>query len=75
MAETNERGKGRTAQQMRDAPTGACFVWCNEHLNYPARLAVHLDRADLFIIRSSQDTDHFHRGSVWGVVRDHACTH
>lgn len=70
-----QRGSGRTTQQMRDAPRGACFVWCNERLDYPTRLAKALLRSDLTIIAPSQDLDDFHRARVWAVVRDHACTH
>jgi len=71
----SKRGTGRTTQQMRDAPYGACFVWCTEQLGYPRRLAMWLQRGDLTIIPPSQDLDDFHRGTTWAVVRDHACSH
>lgn len=46
----NARGAGRTTQAMLAAPKDAYYVWCNERLDYPRRLAQHLGRNDLKII-------------------------
>lgn len=67
-----ERGTGRTSRQLRFAPHGAVFVWCNDVLDYPKTLAkAHwIDRPDLVIIGPSQIRDRV-RGRVDFVV-DHA---
>jgi hypothetical protein len=41
------RGRGKTSQQMKEAPHGAVFVWCTGDLYYPKMLARHLGREDL----------------------------
>lgn len=44
-----ERQTGKTTAMMLQAPVGALFIWCNEKLDYPCRLAQHLGRVDLKI--------------------------
>ena len=44
-----DRGSGRTTEQMKDAPVGATFIWCNDRTSYAERLAKHLGRPDLRI--------------------------
>ena len=44
------RQEGRTTLQLLNAPWGAVFVWCNDHLHYPGDLARFLGRRDLKII-------------------------
>jgi len=44
------RGTGRTTEQMKNAATGAFYVWCNRDLNYPKRLAQRLGRSDLRVV-------------------------
>lgn len=44
------RGEGRTTQQMKAAPKGAIYVWCNNHLHYPRQLSLALGRLDLTIV-------------------------
>ena len=72
---STERGSGRTTKQMKSAPIGAVFVWYNDHIDYPERLAVYLQRGDLKILRLST-LDHGAqtlRGiEFFGVVVDHA---
>jgi hypothetical protein len=46
---TDDRGTGRTTAQMKAAPEGAVFIWCNSHLHYPRALAQDLGRRDLLI--------------------------
>lgn len=41
---------GMTTAQMVLAPIGSVFVWCNENLDYPCRLAVYVNRSDLSIV-------------------------
>jgi hypothetical protein len=67
----NLRGTGRTTAQMRAAPQNAVFVWCNNHLHYPAALAKHLGRTDLEIVSPDwlNDVSRAQGGAV--VVFDH----
>ena len=44
------RGEGTTSAQMRDAPVGGVYIWCNGRLDYPRALAAHLGRGDLHIV-------------------------
>lgn len=44
-----QRGTGRTTEQMKRAPQGAIFFWCNSHIEYPRSLALSLGRTDLTI--------------------------
>jgi len=41
--------KGRTTQQMLDAPSGAVYLWHNYDLHYPRKLAKSIGRDDLVI--------------------------
>lgn len=67
------RGTGRTTRQMRGAPHGAAFIWCNDHLFYPRSLARWLGRDDLRIFGpSALDWGDHLRGSG-GLVLDHDC--
>lgn len=69
------RGSGNTTRQMKSAPIGTVFVWCNGHIDYPKRLSVSLQRSDLKILRLSV-LDHGAltlRGLEFsGLVIDHA---
>ena len=68
------RGTGRTTRQMREAPHGALFVWCNAHTNYPSLLAANLGRADLRVVGLPWLTDGGERlrGVSCAIVLDHA---
>jgi len=67
-----DRGTGRTTAQMKAAPKGAIFVWCNPCLNYPRQLAKGLDRIDLVIIPPSLLEEHRWKGlRLTGLVVDH----
>lgn len=50
---SDERRAGRTTRQMEAAPEGAVYVWCEDALTYPRRLAEHLGRTDLVIVSPS----------------------
>lgn len=50
IADETGRQTGRTMRQMKDAPRGAVFVWCNAHLSYPRRLAKAIGRDDLLVV-------------------------
>lgn len=67
-----ERGTGITTQQLREAPEGAVFVWCNHHISYPRDLAAKLGRRDLRIEPSSFFEGDRWRGLRGPVVVDHA---
>lgn len=69
----DDRGTGRTTEQLRQAATGAVFVWCNGHLGYPRRLAAALSRQDLCIRGPDFFSEMGWLGSRPGmVVVDHA---
>jgi hypothetical protein len=44
-----DRQTGKTTRQMRAAPKGAVFIWCNAQLDYPRILAKRIGREDLRI--------------------------
>ncbi len=67
----NERGQGRTSEQMKNAPLDAVFVWGNSHLLYPKDLAKRLGRADLQIVRPA-DLERLMGRPLTGLVIDHA---
>jgi hypothetical protein len=73
-ANLTDRGTGRTARQMKAAPIGAVFVWCNDRLDYPKTLArAHwVNRPDLLIVGPQW----LERGWIGqrfsGIVIDHA---
>lgn len=66
------RGSGRTSQQIKDAPVGAIFVWCNEGLSYVNALAEHLGRKDVKIVRASYYKIGYTAGLSRPIVIDHA---
>lgn len=43
------RQTGRTTQQLKDAPQGAIFVWCNGRVDYPQNIARDMGRDDIRI--------------------------
>jgi hypothetical protein len=62
---------GRTAAQMQAAPRHAIFVWCNNHIEQAQRLARHLGREDLCIVRPGWLESGL--ATLWqAVVFDHA---
>jgi hypothetical protein len=68
-----KRGTGITTSQMRCAPHGAVFIWCNEYVKYPADLAQELGRRDLEIVGlSALDDDRLRGRRLTGLVVDHA---
>lgn len=48
-----KRPVGETTKQMLDAPENAYFVWYNDELAYPTKLAAFLGREDLVILKKS----------------------
>jgi hypothetical protein len=70
-----ERGTGQTSSQMNECPKGAVYIWCNNHLEYPRALALHLGRIDLDIRgpASLAPAQRYFAGKrLSGVVLDHA---
>lgn len=68
-----ERGTGRTSEQMKAAPLGSIFVWCNGSLHYPVMLARKLDRRDLHIVGLDWiKSGRWHGRTLDGLVVDHA---
>jgi hypothetical protein len=65
-----KRPVGETTKQMLDAPENAYFVWYNDELAYPTKLATFLGREDLVILKSSIAIP-----SSEAVVIDHRITH
>lgn len=66
------RGTGATTRQMKAAPRGAIFIWCNEYLHYPRLLARHLGREDLHIHEKSVLDGVRLRGLRVPIIVDHA---
>lgn len=68
-----QRGTGITTAQIRSAPHRGIFVWCNDGLDYPKRLAVKLGRPDLEIVGPAAIASGWLRGRpLNGLVIDHA---
>lgn len=66
-------GTGRTTKQMQEAPPSSFYVWCNEHTDYPKKLARELGRDDLQVVSPRWLTDERWRGCrLLGLVLDHA---
>jgi hypothetical protein len=67
------RQTGVTTQQMKDAPFGSVYVWCNGVMNYPRKLSQDLGRKDLQIKPLSWLTPQNLYGRTFAtVVIDHA---
>lgn len=62
----NDRGTGRTTRQMKEAPQGATFFWCNNHAAYARDLALACGRGDLRI----QPASNFSRERIAGLRKD-----
>lgn len=72
-----KRGSGRTAQQMKDAPRDAVFIWCQpKSVGYAVSLAKHLGRDDLEIVHEGWlSSRQYHGRRLPGLVVDHAYPH
>lgn len=67
------RGTGQTTAQMKAAPRGALYVWCNHHLAYPHLLAQKIGRGDLQIVTPEWIFQRNWRGCDFsGKIVDHA---
>ena len=66
------RQTGVTTRQMMEAPQGAIYVWPNSHLDYPRRLARHLDRLDLKIVSAGSVRFETVAGKRVTMIVDHA---
>lgn len=69
--DAGERGTGRTTEQMKAAPQGAIFVWCNGHVSYPRNLSRGIGRGDIRIETPSYFENRWH-GYCGPLVVDHA---
>lgn len=68
-----DRQGGRTTKQIQDAPAGAVFVWCKEHIIYAKNIARDIGRKDLEIVPPSWlEHDHWRGRNLTGLVVDHA---
>ncbi|WP_167313395.1 hypothetical protein [Ralstonia insidiosa] len=67
-----DRGTGRTTAQMEKAPTAAVFIWCNDRLDYPKRLARSIKRRDLQIVGPGWLENGWIGRRFTGIVVDHA---
>lgn len=73
MSDDAYRGTGRTTRQMQQAPIGAVYIWCNNLLDYPKRLADKLGRSDLKIVGTEWLENRRWRGvEISGLDIDHA---
>lgn len=66
-----DRGIGRTTKQMLAAPTHSIFVWCNDRLDYPKRLARKIGRLDLQIVSPQWLDGRWNGLMLTGIVIDH----
>jgi hypothetical protein len=71
MSDNQNRGTGRTAKQIKDAPINSIFVWCNNNTYYPKHLARSIGRHDLNITRLAVDCERF-LGVDSVIIVDHA---
>lgn len=69
---TEKRQTGATTEQMKNAPAGAVFVWCDEVTFYPTQLARFLGRTDLRVVPKSWLRLSVMAGYEGRVVVDHA---
>lgn len=67
-----DRLTGKTTTQIKNAPKGAVFIWCNGTLGYPKDLARSLDREDLLVVGPSYVSNLRSYASTKPVVVDHA---
>lgn len=64
---------GITTQQMRNAPIGSLYIWCNGILDYPRKLAEEIGRGDLdFRSPGWMSRGAWYGREYSGVVLDHA---
>lgn len=71
-----QRGKGHTTQQLKDAKLGALFIWCNSRIDYPKALARHLGREDIKIVSPSVlecNGERLRGLTLPEIILDHAC--
>ena len=68
----SDRGSGRTTDAMHSAPPKAIYVWCNDRLDYPKRLALDIGRKDLQIVGPSWLRDGWYGLEYPAIVVDHA---
>lgn len=68
-----DRQTGLTTQQMKAAPVGSVYVWCNSVTSYPKTLARDLGRKDLQIKPLSWlEPQNVYGHNLASVVIDHA---
>lgn len=71
---TDGRQAGMTTLQMMGLPIGGLFIWCNEVISYPIRLAQSIGREDIIVKPWSYLERREYRGSRFpGWDLDHAC--
>lgn len=67
-----DRGSGRTKAQIEKAPTAAVFIWADDRLDYPKRLARSVGRRDLQIVGPGWLESGWIGRRFTGIVVDHA---
>lgn len=68
----SNRQTGRTTKQMLAAPQNAVYVWCNDWMKYPHKLAMSIGRGDLRVVGKRWLQSHSWRGLQFsGLVVDH----
>ena len=70
--EEGARGTGRTTRQIKDAPPGAIYVWCNNRTEYPKMLALKLGRGDIEVVPPVWLVQGWVGRTLTGIVIDHA---
>lgn len=68
-----DRQTGLTTRQIKDAPVGAVYVWCNSATSYPKALAHDLGRKDIQVKPLSWlAPQNVYGHNIAAVVIDHA---
>jgi hypothetical protein len=68
----SDRQAGATSRQLQAAPHGAHFVWVNDTVSYPTRLARHLGRPDITVHPRWVLSDPHRLRGLSALVLDHA---
>ncbi len=71
------RGTGTTTQQLKSAPEGALFIWCNNFtLNYPKSICSRINRPDIKVVGphvlTSEGYPQLHGSQYSDIIVDHA---
>ena len=67
-----DRGIGKTTEQIKAAKSNAVFIWCNNNLIYPKKLAKELNREDIKIVSPDWLINGWKGITISQIILDHA---